>query len=73
MLYPQIKLCKKSTYCTCGKPNFRHNFEFHKPSYEIYEVIIPTVPCGSKTFRLCTDCLKLLQPSKRLEAQHEQN
>jgi len=23
---------------------------------------MPAVPCGSKTFKLCADCLKLLQP-----------
>jgi len=56
----QIKLCEKNTYCTCGNPNFRHNYEFHKPCYSIYEITIPTVPCGEKTFYLCNDCLKIL-------------
>ena len=60
MLYPKIKLCKKSTYCTCGKPNFRQNYEFHKPCYAIYEITLPTNPCGSKTFYLCEDCLKII-------------
>ena len=62
MLQPNVKLRKENTYCTCGKPNFRHNYEVDKPIYDIYEVTIPTVPCGSKTFKLCADCLKLLQP-----------
>ncbi len=60
MLYPKIELRKKPTYCTCGKPNFRQNYEFHKPCYTIYEITLPTNPCGSKTFYLCEDCLKII-------------
>ena len=60
MLYPVIKLIKQTAFCTCGNPNFRHSFEFHKPCYKIYEVKIPKAPCGSETFHLCEDCLKIL-------------
>lgn len=59
MLEPTIKLLKENSICTCGKPNFRAVYNSN-PLYKIYEVIIPTAPCGSVKLHLCEDCLKII-------------
>ena len=65
MLYPEIKLIEKSSFCTCGNPNTRHEYEKSKPIYKIFELTIPTFPCGSKTFHLCEECLKIISEAVR--------
>lgn len=57
MLVPTIKICEDNATCTCGAPNFRP-FYSQKRIYRVYEVMIPTAPCGEVTFHLCEDCIR---------------
>ena len=59
MLRPEIRLADNDTFCTCGNPNFRRNMDT-RPKYDIYEVKIPTAPCGYATHFLCRNCLKII-------------
>lgn len=63
MLYPKTEYCESDAICTCGKPNYRLDND-GRQLYAIYEVTIPTPPYGERTFHLCEDCLKILQPPK---------
>lgn len=63
MLYPLVKLITEKAICTCGCQNYRLDND-RKPIYKVYEVTIPQAPCGSVTFHLCTECLKMLRPPK---------
>lgn len=59
MLKPEIKLVESDIFCTCGNPNFRYDMDL-RPTYDIYEVIIPKAPCGHTIHFLCSDCLKII-------------
>ena len=63
MLYPLVKRIKENAICTCGAPNYRFVND-KKPVYKVYEVTIPQAPCGSVTFHLCSECLKMIKPLK---------
>lgn len=58
MLYPNIELEKKHTYCTCGAPNFRNVSEWNKPIKRIFKLTLPKAPFGTTIHYLCEDCIK---------------